>query len=91
MIIVLAWKTEDILILKAGQPDIGIPPKIKKIEIGKAATWKFDGDENDLKKAIEYSKTPEMFGGVPGQKVFSYPDTEMEPLERARKDILKKD
>jgi hypothetical protein len=88
-IIVLAWKAEDFKVIKPGQSDIGIPAKIQKIEIGKSAIWLDRGSNEDLEKANSYANRPESIGGIPGTKVFTYPLSEKNPLERARKDILK--
>lgn len=62
--------------------DLGYRPKIEEYDVGVALVWLLSGDETDVTKA-------QHFASVEGYAVFLYPTDEQDPLNRARREILK--
>lgn len=76
--IVIAWVDENEII----DPRT---TKTRVVRTSRAAMWLNAGDERDLEAARRYASTE------PGCRVFTYAPTEGDPLERARRDALKRD
>lgn len=83
MQIVIARLDEDTMIAEYGQLDIGRPHKFKSVPKPIAAMWLSEGgDETDLEKCRAYVRKIN-----DGWKVFTYPQTERDPLGAAKRDV----
>lgn len=83
--IVIAWaETESQVDPSApmARRDLGERPKLMEVAISKAAMWANDGTKSDIAKARAYASRQ-------GYRVFVYPASEVNPLGRARRDVLK--
>lgn len=86
MQIVLARLDEDTVIAEHGQLDIGRPHRFKAVPKPIAAMWLSEGgDATDLEKCRAY-----VLKINDGWRVFTYPQTEKDPLGRAKADVSKK-
>ncbi len=89
MIIVLAWPTEDFRVVTDAGYDLGKPRKTEKILVGSAAVWSNNSSGNDLEKAAAYvKKESQEESGIQGIEIFTYPDSEPDPLSHARQQVL---
>ncbi len=79
MQIVLARLDEDFEVLSDAGRDLGVKPKIRKIQVPRAVMWLNDGNETDLAKARRFAQGE-------GYTVFTYTG-EADPLGRAKADI----
>ena len=83
MQIVIARLDEETVISELGQIDIGRPHKFKSVPKPLAAMWLSEGgNETDLEKCRAY-----VLKINDGWQVFTYPQTENDPLGRAKKDV----
>jgi len=81
MQIVIASTKPELEIIERGRTDLGERHKFKEIQIPLAMMWLNEGTEEDKEKAEDYARKND-------SKVFCYYN-EREPLERARRDIMK--
>lgn len=85
MQIVIARLDEETVIAEFGQIDIGRPHKFKAVKKPIAAMWLSEGgDETDLQKCRDYVRKIN-----DGWKVFTYPQSEQDPLGCAKRDVSK--
>lgn len=93
--IVIAWTEPEAEIEREGRVDLGERHKFLYVLRGRAAMWRNEGTEEDVHKAEQYAarENAQLIDGVPRgdttqrMRVFVYPTTEKEPLERARRDV----
>jgi hypothetical protein len=80
--IVLGWVTTELEVVRARRTDLGELPDLKQVLVPKAVVWVNKGSEKDLEKAHSYAKAQKDRTVL----VFTYPKTEKDPLERAKKE-----
>jgi hypothetical protein len=88
MVIVVAW-TETVSVWdgEAFAADLGRHPRLVEQVQPKACIWLNCGTEEDVQKAKSYAAGRITSQGYPGA-VFTYSETEPDPLGRAKVDIL---
>ena len=85
--IVIAWTDEESIVdptAPMARRDLGERPKMKTVQVAKAAVWLNEGSSADAKKAKAYLARDQPHG-----RVFIFPVDEPDPLGRARSEILK--
>lgn len=88
--IVIAWKTDDVEVVGTARVDLGERHKTRPIVVAKAVMWSRKDSDKDLASAEAYAKNPPTTTyPTYDYRVFVYPATERDPLERARRDVLR--
>jgi hypothetical protein len=89
-VIVIAWKTDDFEVVGTARVDLGERHKTRPIVVAKAVMWSRKDSDKDLASAEAYAKNPPPTTyPTYDYRVFVYPATERDPLERARRDVLR--
>lgn len=61
--------------------DLGKRPKTRLIKVPQTINWLYNGTDEDVKKALA-------FGEPEGYSVFTYPESETDPLGRCKREML---
>ena len=80
--IVLARKEISQEVVGTWAADLGQRPKFRDVAVAKAMIWLNKGDQSDMPKALAYARNE-------GYSVFSYPASDADPLDRAKRDVLR--
>ncbi len=82
MIIVIGKLVEDFNVVSTDGRDIGRTPKVEKVMRPEVCVWLLKGEGQDIMKARQYAEKENAM-------VLTYPETEQDPLGKARKDLNK--
>lgn len=89
--IVIAWTETSSRPIRERRTDLGERPVMEDFEQPFSVMWLGEGDEDDVERARNYADEMRENDHYKNKvKVFTYPVSERDPLERARCEILGK-